>query len=478
MVYLDKTSEIPLYEQIYNGLKQNIEEGRLERNYHLKSLRILEKELGVSRNTIDRAYQQLVAEGYIRAVHGQGYFVEDIGSDVFRDIVVPKPVSLPEHSSKKIKVKYDFEYESIESELFPWRKWKKYIHEALLLEESGSSISYESGKGNLKLRESLAGFLHRHRGVVCSPEQIVLCAGTQFAMDILTAVLPKEKHRIAFEEPGYNAMRYFLEENGYSITSIPVHDTGIYTRLLDISNCNVLYITPSHHFPTGAVTSIAVRNQLLKWAYTTDSYIIENDYDSEFLYGMMPIPSFQSLDYTRNNLKNSGSPLQNRVIYMGTLSKVLSPSVRCAYLILPQSLLSRYEEKYRYFNSPLPKYHQIALANMITDGELERHIRKLSIINEKKYDVLTKAIGDYLSDRVKIIGHPAGVHTLVKIPGCKDHKQILDDLERESVRIYSIKEHCHDQIKAYEDLFMMGFNSMSEQSIRNGCRKMAEVLKK
>jgi GntR family transcriptional regulator/MocR family aminotransferase len=407
-----------------------------------------------------------------------GYFVEDIENDYFRDLPSKKPRLLPAHQSTKVKVKYDFEYETIESSLFPWRKWKKYIHDALLIEESGSSIAYESGKGNLKLREALAGFLYRHRGVVCSPEQIVLCAGTQFAMEILTSVLPKEKNRFAFEEPGYNAMRYFLEENGYCITSIPVHDTGIYTKLLAISNCNVLYVTPSHQFPTGAVTTVGVRNQLLKWAYTRDAYIIEHDYDSEFLYGMMPVPSFQSLENTRNSRRTGKGNIQNRVIYMGTLSKVLSPSVRCAYLILPEELTTEYEHKYRYFNSPLPKYHQIALANMIADGELERHIRKLSIINEKKYDVLTGAIKENLSGRVKIVGHPAGVHTLVKIPGCRDHKRLLELLERESVRIYSIKEHCHDQINAYEDMFMMGFNSMSEQSIIAGCRKMGEVLSK
>ena len=261
-------------------------------------------------------------------------------------------------------------------------------------------------------------------------------------------------------------MRHCIEEKGYSVTSIPVLENGVYTLLLSRSNCNILYITPSHQFPTGAVTSIGVRNQLLKWAYTNGAYIIENDYDSEFRYGLMPIPSLQSLD------KNG------RVIYMGTLSKILSPAIRCAFLILPWELVEAYENKYRYFNAALPAYHQIALSNMINEGFLERHLRKISSINEKKYDVLIKAIKEYMPNEVQIVQNPAGVHTLVKIMNCRNQKKLIEDLEKESIRIYGIKEHCHDQINAYEDIFIMGFNSMSREEIINGCKKMGEVLRR
>lgn len=439
--------------------------GSLAKNTPLKSLRVFGDELGISRNTVDNAYQQLIAEGYIRAVHGTGYFVEDIGTDFsgeHKSSLFPVLV----HHAKKPKVMYDFEFESIETGLFPWAKWKKYVGNAILMEECGSAISYENNKGNLKLRESLSGFLYRHRGVNCDPKQIVLCAGTQYAMEILTSLLPPGSNRFAFEEPGYVAMRHCIEEKGYSVTSIPVLENGVYTLLLSRSNCNILYITPSHQFPTGAVTSIGVRNQLLKWAYTNGAYIIENDYDSEFRYGLMPIPSLQSLD------KNG------RVIYMGTLSKILSPAIRCAFLILPWELVEAYENKYRYFNAALPAYHQIALSNMINEGFLERHLRKISSINEKKYDVLIKAIKEYMPNEVQIVQNPAGVHTLVKIMNCRNQKKLIEDLEKESIRIYGIKEHCHDQINAYEDIFIMGFNSMSREEIINGCKKMGEVLRR
>jgi len=469
MIYLDKSGAKTLSEQLFAQIKQDIVDGKLVKNAPLKSLRVLCEELNVSRNTVDNAYQQLIAEGYVRSAHGKGYFVEDISSNDYSGEAQkpPMPVFAPAESIpvKKSKVRYDFEYESIESSLFPWAKWRKYANEAILLEEHNKSISYETSKGNRKLREALCGFLYRHRGVNCDPERIILCAGTQYAMEIISTLLPPANNRIAFEEPGYAAMRYFLENKGYGITSVPVTENGVHSELLTRTNCNILYTTPSHQFPTGTVTTIGVRNQLLKWANTGGAYIIENDYDSEFRYGMSPIPSLQSLD-------RSG-----RVIYMNTLSKILSPTIRCAFLILPPDLLEIYERKYRYFNASLPAYHQIALADMIFDGTLERHLRKISSANEKKYLLLVKAIKDNMHDYVKVIRYPAGVHTLVKIEGCKKQEELLRELEKQSIRIYGIKEHCRNSMAAYENVFIMGFNSLTHADIANGCRKMGEALK-
>ena len=467
MIYLNKKDKSPLYEQLYSKIKQEIVSGILAKDSALSSLRVLEKELQVSRNTVDRAYQQLLAEGYIRSVPGAGYFVEDIENDYFCDdnLLVGSNNTKVDFKKKK-KVKYDFEYASIDSDLFPWGKWKKYLHNAILTESSSDAISYESNKGNELLRKSLCGFLNRHRGVNCEPEQIIICAGTQYAMEIVTNLLPADVNRLAFEEPGYDAMRYLFEEKGYCITSIPVLEDGVDLDLLSKTNCNILYITPSHQFPTGVVTSISNRNKMLKWACQNDAYIVENDYDSEFRYGSMPIPSLQSLDKW------------NKVIYVGTLSKVLSPSIRCAYVILPKNLIETYDRKYRYFNSALPSYHQLALAQFIEDGLLEKHLRRVSTINEKKYFVLIKAIKELLSDEIEIFTQPSGVHTLVRLKKCKNQKEMIQKMEEASIAIYGIKMHWHHQKNAEEDTFLMGFNSMSEEDIRNGCKRMAEVLRK
>jgi GntR family transcriptional regulator / MocR family aminotransferase len=202
----------------------------------------------------------------------------------------------------------------------------------------------------------------------------------------------------------------------------------------------------------------------LRWAYQNDAYIIENDYDSEFRYGIMPIPSLQSLDR------------HNKVIYVGTVSKVLSPSIRCAYLILPDCLTEVYDSKYRYFNASLPSYHQLALAQLIDDGVLEKHIRRVSAVNEKKYQVLINAIHEYLADEVEIFQQPAGVHTLVRFVNCTNQKKMIQLMKAASIGIYGTKEYWRDQQHAREDIFLMGFNSLSEEDISSGCRRMAQVL--
>jgi GntR family transcriptional regulator / MocR family aminotransferase len=196
MICLNENDKRPLYEQLYSEIKNRIVSGTMQKNKELSSLRVMEKELNVSRNTVDRAYQQLLAEGYIRSVPGAGYFVEDIENDYFNDAAPFKKSSeLMVLQSDKTKLRYDFEYASIDSDLFPWPKWRKYIQNAILTESGGRAISYENNKGNLMLRKSLCGFLNRHRGVNCRPDQIVLCAGTQYAMDILTNLLPTDKNR-------------------------------------------------------------------------------------------------------------------------------------------------------------------------------------------------------------------------------------------------------------------------------------------
>jgi GntR family transcriptional regulator/MocR family aminotransferase len=468
MVYLDKNDKKPLFEQLYETIKQDILSGRLAKDTALGSLRTMEKDLNVSRNTVDRAYQQLTMEGYIRSVQGAGYFVEDIGeTELFSEASFTKPDE-PEAAAAKRRPKprYDFEFNNIDSRLFPWAKWAKYVQNAIWKESYETVLSYEGNKGNYRLRQSLCGYLYRHRGVKASPEQMILCAGTQYAMDILANILPPNENALAYEDPGYDAMRHLLAEKGYRITPVPVLEKGIDIRRLRESGCNLLYLTPSHQFPTGIVTPIYIRSQIIRWARQENIYIIENDYDSEFRYGLMPIPSIQSLDGGRS------------VIYLGTLSKVLSPSIRCAFLILPDSLIKIYEKKYHYFNAALPSYHQTALADFIDDGLLEKHLRKITTINEKKYYSLIRAIKDFLAGEVEIYQPPAGVHTLVRIPKCTNQEELINEMYQASIGIYGTKTHSYDQRNIREDVFLMGFNAMSEEDIREGCKRMASVLRK
>lgn len=455
----------PLYEQLYEELKENILSNQLPKDKALSSVRIMAKELQVSRNTVDRAYQQLLAEGYIRSVPGSGYYVEDIAHDYFADEKAKEEREKNDALSRKaVKLKYDFKYSSSNAEIFPWNKWKKCVQNALLDESYQGTISYETNKGNLQLRECLCNFLNRHRGVVCDPEQVILCPGTQFAIEILADILSPHAYNLAFEEPGYDAMRNLFLKKGYSFTTIPVLEDGIDDELLSATNCNLLYMTPSHQFPTGVVTSVKKRNRILKWAYEKEAYIIENDYDSEFRHGEIPIPSFQSLDHSQ------------RVIYIGTLSKVMLPSIRCAYIILPKQLLPKYDEIYKDFNSALPSYHQMALCHFLEDGSLDKLIRRMSKLNEEKYELLTDEIKKNLKPYVEIPKQPSGVHTLVRIPKCQDQEALLDYLHQCAIGIYGTKQYYYNKKNAREDMFLVGFNSMSEEEIKKGCRRFGEAL--
>lgn len=425
------------------------------------------KELHISRNTVDRAYQQLLAEGYIRSVPGSGYYVEDTINEYFGEDKIDRKINTAKtyQNKGKAKIKYNFLYSSSDSTMFPWTKWRKYVQDALLDESDMRVVPYEVNKGSQELRESLCYFLNRHRGVNCEPDQIIIAAGTQYLMEILSSILPPTNYRVAFEEPGYDAMRNIFLTKGYSLTTIPVLEDGIDVELLTKTNCNLVYMTPSHQFPTGAVTPITKRQQILEWANQTDSYIIENDYDSEFRYGMSPIPSFQSLD-------ESG-----KVIYMDTISKVMLPSMRCAYMVLPKPLIERYDTIYKYYNSALPSYHQRALNRFIAQGDLEKHIRRLSIINENKYRILVSALEKYLSEDVEIFQYPSGVHTLVRIPNCTNQAELLDYMRKNGIEIYGTKQYYYNQNEAKEDTFLIGFNAMSENEINQGCQLLGEVLK-
>lgn len=362
MIYIRNTGSQPLYEQVYEGIKKDIMDGTLKKGTALMPIRKMAEELQVSRNTVSHAYQQLVSEGYLRAVRGSGYFVDDCPeTDEIYAVCRPQPVLQPVP-----KLRCDFRYESISTQLFPWSKWQKYVHQALLKEECSEAISYAPNKGNDALRENLCIYLKTSRGVNCTPEQIVICAGTQFGLQIIASLLPARQYLLAFEEPGYGGMKKVFALSKFAIEPIQVLDDGMDMDAVRQKQCNLLYVTPSHQFPTGVVTSMEKRLEMLQWAEENDAFIIENDYDNEFGYRTQRVPSIQAMDQN------------GRVIYISMFTKVLSPSIWCAYFVLPKTLLPVYEKRYSFFNAALPTYHQVALADFIHDGLLEeRHMPKL-----------------------------------------------------------------------------------------------------
>lgn len=425
MIRLDKKSKTPLYDQLYLEIRDSIITGKMKKGTKLTAVRVMAKDLGVSKNTVETAYKQLMAEGFIVPRKGSGYYVENIESDYALaktgDMNYLKNAENQEKKRESShfdnKIIYNFRYSSIEVSNFPWKKWKHYVGEAIADMEYQDYVSYESSKGNKELRGNIKKFLGDNRGVKCSTSQIILCSGTQHAAEIVANLLGENGLNVAFEEPGFYTTRNIFKKSGCRVVSVDVRADGIDIEKLSTTQSKLVYVTPSRQMPTGVVMPLERRKELLKWAEKNDAYIFEDDYDSEFRYGSMPIPSIQSLD------------TNDRVIYVGTFSKILLPSFRLAYLVLPQSLLKLYEKKYRYFNSFLPTSHQIATSKFMEDGSLDRHMRKIINLNEKKCDVLRKSLMKYMGNQVSFYGEPGGTHLLVKINNAGDEESVLNKLK-------------------------------------------------
>lgn len=464
MIILQVNNGRTLYEQLFEALRQGIIQGEFKKDSRLKPIRVLAKELHISNNTVNRAYQQLLAEGYIRSVQGSGYYVEDV-QELLGMNGLPAANAVEDIGKTDDPLKYDFCYENIEGDYFPWTKWRKYVQDAMLEESYSTSITYEQNKGNLALRRSLCDYINDSRGVNCSPSQMIISAGTQYAMDIITNILPQKRYIVGVEEPGYGGMRQIFTNKGYTIESLPITDSGIDLKALENSDCNLLYLTPSHQFPTGITTSLEERLKILAWAEKKRAYIIENDYDNEFLYGKKALPSMQSLDSGDN------------VIYLSTLSKVLSPALRCAYFVLPDTLLRNYENQYQYYYAALPTYHQKALASFIRDGHLERHVRKMALLNRKKYEIFNRIMAKEILEKVKIFPIPAGSHILMQIKGCMDQEDFIQQMRKKGLGVYGTKSYWLDQASAPEDLFLFGYNSLTEQELEAACTVLAHAVR-
>ena len=460
MIYIAETDARPLYEQVYAAVKKEIRRGALAQGTALPPIRKLADELRVSRNTVSHAYQQLVSEGYVRAARGSGYFVDCVPEPNREDRLAAVPHPAPPH-----RLECDFRYESSSAPDFPWSKWRRYVQEALLQEECRDAAARGDSKGSLALRESLCCYLLACRGVRCTPEQIIICAGVQQGLQTILGLLTARVDRVAFEEPGCSAMRQMFERAGMQVQPVDVQADGIDLDGLQQSDCQLVYVTPSHQFPTGVVTSLEKRRALVHWAAQSCALVIENDYDGEFLYGARPLPAMQAMD------------TEGRVIYLGTLTKVLGRAMQCAYIVLPAPLLAQYEAQYRAQDSALPHYHQAALAAFIRDGMLERHIRTVSARSREKYAILCDCLQQEGQGIAVLWGSPAGTHTMLRIPQCTDQAALLTWLRSHGVGLYGTKAYWADAAQAREDVFLLGFHAIPVRELRQKVQRLLCLLR-
>jgi GntR family transcriptional regulator / MocR family aminotransferase len=360
--FLHKEFPEPLYSQLYHWIKKEIEEGRLLPGIKMPSIRQLTTHLKVSRNTVEAAYQQLQSEGYLESVPKSGIWVAEIEKPPLHRIVVEHPIKLECKPSSEVLV--DFEYGNVDLDKFPLKQWKKCLSDAVDQENSWL-FQYSEKQGEFALRQEISNYLLQSRGVRSAPEQILITGGTQASMGLICHLLALREKTVAMEEPGYSGVRSVLEDKGCHIDPVPLEKDGLSVEHIQTSRPKAVYLTPSHQFPFGMVLSISKRIRLLKWAYQTGGYIIEDDYDGEFRYRGQPIPSLKSLDE------------QERVIYLGTFSKSFGPSVRLSYIVFPPSLMVQCSRKFAAYNQSVSPIIQRAMAMFMQSGEFERHIRRM-----------------------------------------------------------------------------------------------------
>lgn len=462
MFILNSNDPVPLYKQLYNQIREHVLSGKLPADAKLPSVRDLSVELSTSRNTVEGAYQELYAEGYIYSKPRSGYFVSALDQDAAPLSLSHKPRKrerLPEPASSYA---YDFHPARLDPESFPVTLWRKCFIDCLA--ESSRQLSrYCDPQGEWRLRCSIQGYLERSRGVVCDPDQIVICAGLQHSLDIVATVLKDSHSVVAVENPGYPLPRSVFRNHSYNIFPVPVRPGGLDLDALKASNSTIAYVTPSHQLPLGYVMPVANRLKLIEWAESGGKLIIEDDYDSELRYNGKPIPSLQGLRPRGN------------IIYLGTFSKILSPALRVSYLVLPHSLLPTYRRLFHDYFSTVSLLEQRTLAKFMEQGHWERHVRRMRTIYKKKHDALLRAVEHHFGPQAVVVGQGAGLHVVLQLSGnTPGEEEIIERAQQKGIRLFPFSATCATGEPVSTKL-MLGFGGMTTSEIEQGIALLSQV---
>lgn len=458
--FLHRELPEPLYSQLYHWIKKEIEEGRLLPGMKMPSIRQLTAHLKVSRNTVEAAYQQLQSEGYLESVPKSGIWVAEIEKSPLHPNEVEHPIKLECKPSSEVLV--DFEYGNVDLEKFPLKQWKKCLSDAVD-QENNWLFEYSEKQGEFALRREISNHLLQSRGVRSAPEQILITAGTQTSMALICRLLALQGNTVAMEEPGYSGVRSVFEDERCHVEPMPLEKDGLSVEHIQTSRAKAVYVTPSHQFPFGMVLSISKRMRLLKWAYQSEGYIIEDDYDGEFRYRGQPIPSLKSLDE------------EERVIYLGTFSKSFLPSVRLSYIVFPPSLMGQYLRKFAAYNQSVSPIIQRAMALFMQSGEFERHIRRMRKLYQRKHQALLRSIEQHMGTKVKVVGEKSGLHILLKLKGVSTLELIEKGLQK-GVKVYSPLSFWLNPTPEGHSYIMLGFGGLSIEEIEKGISLLASCL--
>lgn len=443
------------YKQIYERFKLYIEHGDLPENEQLPSIRQLADSLQVSRNTTLMAYEQLVAEGYIRGEGRKGYFVNELEPHVYPEelIAISTNQTMP-----LTTISVDFKAGAVDQTNFPLKAWRRISNSVLTLQES---FLYGDPFGEICLRKQIAVYLLQSRGVKADSHAIIIGSSTQQMLINLGQILKDDFSSVILEDPGYDGAKEAFLFHQFTLETLPVDETGAEFSQLENRMARLIYVTPSHQSPIGTSMSIQQRQKLLQWATKRDGYIMEDDYDSEFRYTQQPFPALASID-------------SKRVIYLGNFSKSFLPGIRIGYMVLPPSLLHLYIKKFQYFESTTSLTSQLAMAKFMEQGEWNRHIKRMRIVYKRKMQCLVSELQKQFNQYISIIGEQSGLYVLVKVHLNRSEEWLIERASIYGVIVYPTSIYFLENHPP-EAIIKLGFSNLTFDEIQEGVALLKEA---
>ena len=454
---------LSLYEYLYTCIKEDILSFRLAPDEKLPSKRALAKNLDISIITVESAYGQLMAEGYIYSVPKSGFYVSHIASAVeLRE--KDNKTSEEEVSNNTEAFFADFVKNNTASDNFPFATWTKLMRETMSDERQKLMVS-SPGQGIYELRKAIADYLFEFRGMKVSADRIIIGAGTEYLYSLIIQLLGRDK-RYALEDPGYRKIHHIYKANEVDCVHVPLDSQGIDISMLEKSKADVLHISPSHHFPTGIVTPVSRRYELLSWASKSKGrYIIEDEYDSEFRLLGKPIPSLQSID------------VLEKVIYINTFSKSLTPTIRISYMVLPEALMKKYNEKLSFYSCTVANFEQYTLASFIKKGHFEKHINRMRNFYRNQRDSMMETIKSHpLYERVTVTEENSGLHFLLSVQTDLSDEELMKKTKKNGVNVSCLSQYYSQKGNGKEHTLIINYSGIEKDKMKEAVERLFEAV--
>lgn len=483
VVALDRGAETPLYQQVYNGIRDGILKGQLAPSDRLPSTRDLSELLAVSRNTIKNAFEQLLAEGFLDARVGSGTYVNAQLPTEFLEArrwhrATSPPSTAPHRLSRRSQLFSGMEGDVVSSptrdnafhtgmpalDQFPYELWSQITAQQYRNLPLHLFSIVEDAAGYWPLRQAIASHLNLARGANCRPEQVVITTGAQQALFIVTQLLLDPGEAVWIEEPGYLGARNTLAAAGARIVPVPVDGQGLLVKdgIATEPAAKLVFTTPSRQFPLGATLSLSRRLALLRWASEAGAWIIEDDYDSEYRYAGYPLSCLQGLD------------TDNRVIYIGSFSKSLLPSLRIGYMVVPHDLVEMFTKALALVNVSVPVVTQAVLAEFMAEGHFYQHIRRMRTLYARRRDLFVTAIDEAVGGQIELGSSDAGMHVVGYLTDRTIDREVSSAARSAGIDVAPLSQFYIDDPR--RSGLLLGYTAVAEDRIAYHVKRLSKVL--